>query len=357
MRRNLQRLGLRIIIPPDNYYQYGLDESALEDLLKKELPTQKEITRLYDLQSISAVHRLRKGDSPDSLDRCGYAFVTDNFGLIVVARQVDERHLWPLVMLENEIASLLWVRSPAVADDLPRQQLLAAVYTGMQPAAHLWIKYVEEIERLEARGEVNPDEAVILRSRPEARDVLMDVTLGETNKINSESMEIIVDRVRENLSSPYRLEADCAKVERDRAEEEVDSARRISDELRQDVSDLQAKLGHLDVQGQVRDERIKQRATHRAHRVILPAVIVVVLILIVPEILKTVDPAAVRHLPAGIAFTFTAAAAILAVLGSIRMFVGGTVLDWLGPIEQRLAARIERRFRVSAGLLPSQLDE
>jgi hypothetical protein len=244
-----------------------------------------------------------------------------------------------------------------VADDLPRQQLLAAVYTGMQPAAHLWMKYVEEIERLESRGEVNPDEAVILRSRPEARDVLMDVTLGETSKINPESMEIIVDRVRENLSSPYRVDAHRASVERDRAEEKASTARSVSDGLLRDVGDLQAKLGHLEAQDQVRDKRIQERATRRAHRIVLAAVTAVVLVFIIPTTLKIADPAAVKHLPAGIAVTFTAVAVILVALKSTQTLVGGTIMDWFGPVERRLAARIERRLRVSAGLLPSQLDE
>jgi len=354
LRSDLQRLGLKIIHPPNSYHQYGLDETALDVLLRKELPAQKESTRLYDLQSISAVHRLRKGGSPGSLERCGYIFVTDNSGLIVVARQVDERHLWPLVMLESEIASLLWVRSPAVAEDLPRQQLLAAVYTGMQPAAHLWMRYVEEIERLEARGVVNPDEAVLFRSRPEARDILMDVTLGDTSMINAESMEQIVHRVREDISAPYRREADGANAARDMAERQVDSQRRESDQLRQELE--AAQMRH-ESERQTRNEHIERLAARRARRVMLSAVIVVILTLCFPVVLKTVDPDAVKHLPAWIAVISTAVAVVVAVLGSIRMFIGGTVLDWLKPMEQRLAARTERRLRASAGLPPQSNEQ
>jgi hypothetical protein len=348
LRSNLENLELKIIPRPGGY-QYGLDEKALDALLKKELPTQKESTRLYDLYSISAVHRLRKGSSPDSFERCGYVFVTDNSGLIAVARKVDERHRWPLVMLESQIASLLWVRSPAVAEDLPRQQLLAAVYTGMQPAPHLWMKYVEEIERLEAEGLVNPDEAVLFRSRPEARDILMDVTLGESTRINEKSMEQIVSRVRADISLPYRREVDDAKAARDRAEQEAGSQRLESDRLRQDLQEIRRQLEH---ERQARDENIKQQAARRSHRIVLSAVVVVVLILCFPVVLKTVDPGAVRHLPAWLAFLSTGVAVILAFLGSFRMFIGGTVLDWLRPVEQRLASHTERRLRASAGLPP-----
>ena len=224
---NLQRLGLTMKARPDDYYPYGLDECALEDRLKAELPAQKESTRLYDLQSISAMHRLRKGSSPDRFERCGYVFVTDNSGLAAVARKVSERHLWPLVMLESQVAALLWVRSPAIVEDLPRHQLLAAAYAGMQPVPHLWMRYAEEIERLEQRGQVNPEEAVGLRSRPEARDVLMDVTLGEPGNINPESVELIVSRMR-GIGALPGPEADSLDAAQDEAVRDLShSARKV----------------------------------------------------------------------------------------------------------------------------------
>jgi hypothetical protein len=354
---NLQRLGLGRRIRPDDYYKYGLDESALEDLLKTELPAQKETTRLYDLQSISAMHRLRKGGSPAMFERCGYIFVTDNSGLVTVARKMSERHLWPLVMLESEVASLLWVRSPAIVEDLPRHRLLAAAYAGMQPAPHLWMRYAEEIERLEKRGQVKSDEAVILRSRPEARDVLMDVTLGEPGNINAESMDLIVSRVREHISSPFRREADSANAARDGAAQEAMAERKVSNELRERIIVLQAKLERLETDVEVRDDRIRHWATRRAHRVMLAAVLITIAILVVPEALKTIDPDAVTHLPVWLSLAFSAVAAIMAGLGVVSRFMGGTVLDWLKPIERRLAARAERRWRVSAGLLPLQRGE
>ena len=354
LRRDLQqRLRLRIISRPDGYHRYGLNEETLEALLKKELPGQKDATRLYDLQSISAVHRLRKGNSPDSFERCGYVFVTDNSGLIAVARQVDERHLWPLVMLESEIASLLWVRSPAVAEDLPRQQLLAAVYTGMQPAAHLWMKYVEEIERLEVRGVVNPEEAVLFRSRPEAREVLMDVTLGDTTMINDQSMEEIVHRVREEISIPPRPDANEANATSDGAVQENSPQHQKADRLLQEADghlhEVRRRAGDL-------DEYLSWQAARSARRVMLAMAIAAILILIFPVVSKSVDPGIAKHLPAWIAVVSSVLAGLVAVLGATRMFFGGTVLDWLKPTEQRLAARRERGLRAAAGL-PKRRDD
>lgn len=350
LSQNLRRLGVRVIPVPDNYYQYGLDETVLEELLKEVLPTQRDSTRLYDLQSLSAIHRLRKGTSPRSFEQCGCVLVTDNFGLTVVGRRVDERHHWPLAMLESEIASLLWVRSPAVAEDLPRHQLIAAVYTAIRPTAHLWMKYVEEIERLEQRGRVDADEAVILRSLPEAREELMNVTLGESGKVNSGSVEVIVERVRENLSSPYRVEADDARAERDRATQDAESARRERQELSQSLASLQVRLDALAEEDDARNDRIKTRSEHQARRIVLTCVALVSLILILPELIGVSDPSLVTHLPAGLRIVFGFAGVGLAAVTSVQAFFANPVRDWFRPIELRLACRIERRMRLAAGL-------
>jgi hypothetical protein len=359
LHRNLEALGLRVISRPDDYYKYGLDEATLEDLLKKQLPTQRESTRLYDLQSISAVHRLRKGTSPASLERCRYLFVTDNYGLTVVGRQVDERHEWPLAMLDGQIASLLWVRGPAVADDLPREQLLAAVYAGMQPDSHLWMKYIEEIERLEQRGALDPDDVVILRSRPEASRALMDVTLGQSDHVNSDSIEAIVDRVREELSTPYRVEADSAKAQRDRAEalaaaaaeaaaDEAHAFNRREAELGRRVDDLHNRVAGFEDAKVEQEKRIVKRCQRRARRVVSGIALCLGVVLTTPVLVTTLASGA--HLPGAFVVVATGAAAVLLILGSIGAITGSFVTAWLKPVEGWLARRFERRLRRSSGL-------
>jgi hypothetical protein len=133
--------------------------------------------------------------------------------------------------------------------------------------------------------------------------------------------------------------------------------RKVSNELRERIIVLQAKLERLETDVEVRDDRIRHWATRRAHRVMLAAVLITIAILVVPEALKTIDPDAVTHLPVWLSLAFSAVAAIVAGLGVVSRFMGGTVLDWLKPIERRLAARAERRWRVSAGLLPLQRGE
>ena len=127
--------------------------------------------------------------------------------------------------------------------------------------------------------------------------------------------------------------------------------------MRECVVLLQAKLERIEADSEVRDEHIRRWAKRRAHRVMLTTVLLTTVILVVPGALKIVDPDAVAHLPSWLAIVFSVTAVIMVVLTVAARFVGGTVLDWLRPIERRLANRAERGLRASAGLPLLQHDE
>jgi hypothetical protein len=364
LRTNLQRLGVRVVNRPEDYYTYGLDETALDDLLRDHLPGQKEVTRRYDVQSISAVHRLRRGSSPESFERCGYVLMTDNTGLVAASRRVDERHRWPLAMLDSDVAALLWVRGPAVAEDLPRDQLLATVYSGMQPGGHLWLKYVEEIERLQQRGAVNEDEALVLRSRPEARRALMDVTLGEADSIDAESITTVVERVRETLEAPLRDVINHTQAERDAALRSAQEAAAVAQHqqaeaakhaqtavhVSDEVKSLRNRLADAEEQRREQSERLRAQAQKRARRWIIAFLLLVGAALAIFGGLALLLPHLGARWPAWIGIAGIVSGVAIAVLGAVRIVVGGSVKDWLKPVESRLAARLERKARERAGV-------
>jgi hypothetical protein len=352
LRASLQALGVRVLPKPDGYATYGLDEVALDELLREQLPSMKDGTRRFDVESLSAVHRMREGASPEHFERCRFVLVTSNFGLVQAARHVDERHRWPLAMLDSDLAALLWVRSPAVAEDLPREQLLATVYAGMQPGSHLWVKYVEEIARLEQIGGVEPDEAFILRSRPEARRALMDITLGHADGVDAEAIGTVVERVRESLEAPMRVVVDLAQGERDEALRTAQAAEVASLTAKVEIDSLKGRLASLEKQGSEQASRITVNSQKAAMRVVLALNLLFAAILIVPAALKLAAPNAVAKMPQWVGLACLAGAVTIVVIGAVRHFVGGSVKDWLRPIEVWLARRLEQRAQRRAGLVP-----
>ena len=360
LAENLENLGVKAIGEPGNHYQYGLDESSLDDVLKKYLPMQREATRRYDVRSLSALHRLRRGSGAGSFERCGCVLATDNVGLVVASLHVDERHDWPLAMLDSDVAALLWVRSPAVAEDLPREQLLAAVYAGMQPGSHLWMRYVEEIERLETRGSVTSDEALVLRSRPEARRALMDVTLGEAGYVDEDSVGAVVERVRETLEGPLRSELGLVEAERDQARRDADGANEVAvrtkGEAAAELELLRDRFGaserqrrELERQKAEQGARIQDRSRKRAGTTISAVMTLSAAVLAVFGGVRLLAPKVMAGMPAWVGVASLACAVVLFAVEVLEGLHGGSVKEWLRPVEERLARRLERRARRRAG--------
>ena len=82
LERNLGTLLIRVVTTPDEYHQYGLDESELQETLQRVVGYLSQNTLRYDVLSISAVHRQRRGTSPSQFERCKFLFVTDNSKLV-----------------------------------------------------------------------------------------------------------------------------------------------------------------------------------------------------------------------------------------------------------------------------------
>jgi hypothetical protein len=343
MRQNVQAIGIRVVSRPDDYYKFGLDENKLDSHLQDTIGYRTPTTRRYDVMSLSAVHRQRRGGCAEQFEKCGYVLITDNPQLVYAAKGVDERHNWPLAMTDADLSALLWVRSPATAEDLPRQQLLAAVYTGMQPSAHLWAKYLLEIERLQRHGKVNDDEALILRSRPEARRALMDVTRGAASEVDTESVEAVVRRVRGSLEGPLRDELGRVAAQRDGA---LRDAEYVATQAEARVRTIQSELAALRDQRDAQRMALQERAHRRARRLVSGATACIGLGLLVVAALGLIDP----HGPRWLCGLAGIAGAVFLLDEKLERWIG---VDWrarLNPLEARLERYLASRYFRALGL-------
>jgi hypothetical protein len=350
LRENVQSIGVRVVPRPDDYYKYGLDEKKLEQHLQDVVGYRVETTRRYDVMSLSAVHRQRKGGCAEGFEKCGYVLITDNAHLAWAAKGVDERHNWPLAMTDADLSALLWVRSPASAADLPRQQLLATVHAGMQPSSHLWSRYLLEIERLQRDGKVDQDEALILRSRPEARRALMDVTLGATGVVDAEAVESVVDRVRDSLEAPIRSRIGLLEIERDdalqRAQATEVAASSAQTQADANLEVIRQELDGLRAANQSQRAALASRAQRNAGRYVSAVPALVGLTLIGFAAMQLANPRG----PGWVSAIAVVAGVVFLFDEKIERWLG---IDWrigLGPTRKRLASRLTARYLRRAGL-------
>ncbi|MDR7165650.1 hypothetical protein J2X12_003704 [Pseudarthrobacter oxydans] len=354
----IKALGVETSTKPDNYRQYGLDEEKLEKSLQDVVHYKSENTRRYDVESISAIHRLRKGSSRGTLDRCGAVLLTDNTELVRAVQLLeDERHDWPLAMTDSALAGILWARSPAVATELPRHMVLAAAYAGMQPDPHLWSRYVDEVGVLEGRGGVSADDAIVLRSTTVGRNALMEETLGIDAEMTSESPLAVLERIRSEIKEPVleqlrarqnseasaTTSADNAAAAWIKTSEEVE---RLAGELQKQKEtneNLQVELKNSRQHESERRSALKTHAARRAKFLTNLLLWCVAGPLIVLVALKLIDPPWLGDVPEWLNWAIVIAAVVTAVLAILDSLGQGTVTQWLSPVERKLASRIESK--------------
>ena len=202
--RDLRSLGIEVRDTPGDYRSYGLDEDALEKALAEAINYKSQQARLRDVKSLAAIHRLRHGQSSGGFERCKAVLVTDNFNVVKASTPAGEQHDWPLAMSDSDLVNLLWLKTPDIGSEISRRQLVAVAHAGMRPSETMWSRYLEEIERLERLGSVDPQEAEYLRTEPSAQDHLMAETAAGMSRIDAGVVGAIKQALEHRIEQPLR---------------------------------------------------------------------------------------------------------------------------------------------------------
>ncbi|PYI37088.1 hypothetical protein CVS30_17125 [Arthrobacter psychrolactophilus] len=305
LEEDLEAAGIRILDRPGGYSDYGLDERKLEEKIESTVHYFQDAARVNDVHSLSAVHRLRRGDRSRTFEKCVAVLMTSNSNLVRGARDFHDESSFPLAVTAEAVASILWVRSPALAPDVPREMVLASAYVGMQPSPTFWSKYVDEVERLEKIGTFSPDDAMVLRSTRLGREALMLESLGEETAVERDLPAAVLERVHDTIADPLltqvgQLKSQLAESEavathtsadwmnqvdaRQRAEDiatereaEIDA---LGSQLRQKEDDEHAKIARIIAHSKKVARRLTKVLTWTGRALILAcAALAVVLIL------------------------------------------------------------------------------
>lgn len=197
---DLLRLGINPVETPARKEHLQSDETALDAQLQRRLGYSHKVARERDIDSLTAIYRLRDGREFRNLNECRALFVTHNFSLFRTATAFfrgRDRKAVPPCAHDAALTTMLWLREPVAAPDLPRDRILGDAYAALNPKPELWLKYHEEIERLRSEGTLQEEDAVFLRYGREAQEVLMDETRGDADAFTSGTVAQVLRRARE----------------------------------------------------------------------------------------------------------------------------------------------------------------
>lgn len=200
-----------------------------------------------DIDSITAVYRLRGGREGDRLETCRAVLVTTNRALIDVVKKYPDfaRQGWPIAVHVDQVASIVWLKEPTSAPDLPRNQVVADCLALLTPRPALWNEYMERADRLLERGQLSEEQVLFMRSTIESQAALMAETRGGTEHVTDTTVLAVVSRLEQTLQAPLReeLQAMSSEVEnlRSRSAAELAEADRRDEEVRR-LADLNKKV-------------------------------------------------------------------------------------------------------------------
>lgn len=221
VEEDLKGLRIAIVERPDPMVSLTVDEEALETTLQERIHYQSRTPLLHDLDALTAVHRLRNGRRQSQLERCRALFVTTNNPLIGVARQFfhgGDPQAVPIALADDDLSTLVWLKRPLDAPDLPRLRIIADCYAALEPGNELWGKYLDEADRLRVRGSITQNDYFILRYSLDAKQALMDRTFGVSERLTPEMVEEVLGRARDAIKQPEERRAREAEASSSAAE-------------------------------------------------------------------------------------------------------------------------------------------
>lgn len=221
LERDLMDLRVTIVEKPEYIEEFVIDERALREQLDKNMNYSNPKALDRDVDSVSAIQRLREWREFPFLEESRAIFVTSNTGL---ARYSTEFFYGkfnlgaiPPVITDNMLTTLLWLKRPVQAPDLPRKRIIADYFAAVQPSDRLWSKYQREISALEKDSEISADEYYLLRHTIQAKTALMELTHGEELAFTRGSVKEILNLAKAKIRAEYDEDLDKAIQQRDQA--------------------------------------------------------------------------------------------------------------------------------------------
>nr|WP_216682320.1 hypothetical protein [Enterococcus innesii] len=152
---------------------------------------------------------MRKGKNYLHIEECKALMITTNKALVSTSAKFfltdNVRQINP-IMHENSVLNLVWIKNPNLSLDLPNKILISNCFSAISPSDRFWSKYLDEIERLSQDGRIITEEDVVtLRYTKLAKEILMETTLGNEERIDSSTIENILNQIETKKNEEKNL--------------------------------------------------------------------------------------------------------------------------------------------------------
>ncbi len=360
LERDLRDLGVSVKDRPPPVPSLTVDEVRLGACLRQAIRYRSDEPLQHDLDAITAIHRLRRGDVFSRLENAKVIFVTTNTSVARTASTFFREHYGrrkfaPLCMPDHQFATLAWLKKPLRAPDLPTKYVLADAFAGLNPPESIWRAYIAEINKLEAGGGITTEDYYLLRYSPAALEALMGFTQGGCRPFLEGSVPEILAQAgaaqRAEAERALRVEAERAAraeqalVEHANADEQERAAR--EQEHAAHVTALKASTSKRELDAQRdKEDRLRRYASAGAWvgRLFRYAILLLFGLFAFIQLYATIQP--LGPLPPGLPRSplLLIVAIVVGLVGITLAVRGGSVASLFEPVESRVGDAVSRRL-------------
>ncbi|HEX6506879.1 MAG TPA: hypothetical protein VF221_04530 [Chloroflexota bacterium] len=224
--RSLDALNVRVVQTPGHtQHEHVIDEKGLRDAITAVMTWYRENALERDVTSVAAVVRERAGHVPLRVEDSRAIFVTSNARLAQVVTQFFEEGKGtgvPPLITDYTLTTLLWLKRPTRAPELPVKRLIADCYAAIQPDEALWSAFEDDLDRLQQQGSASMDDVYDLRYSMTAKKELMGLTRGDAEIYSAGTALDVLAKVKavreESARKEVAQQLETAESDRRRAE-------------------------------------------------------------------------------------------------------------------------------------------
>lgn len=237
--------------PYQENYEYQINEKELKDAITpiyhhyETGESDRELTIDRDVDSISAIHRLRKGQIVKTLKEAKHIFITTNSSLAMVVSKFEkgkfETFNIPSCLTDIFMGTTLWVGNPQKYREINRKRLIANVYASLRPNDRLLRKYLNEISLLQKKEEITEEEYFILRSSGVAMKLLQEKTYNDVDNFSNKTAQEILSELKERIKKDEEKKLLAEKGAHEKTKKEL----RLSTEFREKIDILIGKIAKI----------------------------------------------------------------------------------------------------------------
>jgi len=252
LESNISRNGIKITQGFKAKKQFQCDEEALQDAISRRFSPNKSYD--HDTICISRIHNLREGLAVKNLNQAFSVFVTRNTPLQKLSydffKEEFGRDTIPLVVSEQWITAMFWLKRPDIYANLPQEQLLSTAYSLLYTDDKFWGSFIERFEKLQKRGEISEEDFLRVRWDNDLLKVVQRVSVDVGEDFSEEDIFDVVDTINRKYSEKHDAQVEALRNEHqqqltlitDEASEKLELANRQKEDTKQQLDRLEGRV-------------------------------------------------------------------------------------------------------------------